>query len=126
MSVCKRTNFDVPLGSPSVSAARFPGGMRARQLIDGAAFEPERVIGQAFDAAWKEIAPNFGDDQQVIDAARLRLANAVLSIADEDSCDVEVLKRAALRRMALDYRLRDDLDFAKPVEAKSQREKIKI
>jgi hypothetical protein len=59
----------------------FPAGMRARQLIDGAAFGPDRVIGQAFDAAWKEIAPNFGDDQQVIDAARLRLANAVLSLA---------------------------------------------
>ena len=100
--------------------------MTARQLIDGASFGPDtlKALGQAFDEAWQEIAPNFGDEQQEIDAARLRLANAVLSIADEDSRDVEVLKRAALQRMALDYRLRDDLDFAKPLEAESRRENI--
>jgi hypothetical protein len=34
------------------------------------------------------------------------LANAILSIADEDSRDVEVLKRSALARMALDYKRR--------------------
>jgi hypothetical protein len=80
--------------------------MSARQLIDGAAFGPDalRAIGQAFDAAWKEVAANFGSDPHEIDAARLRLANAVLSIADEDTRNVEVLKRAALQRMALDYR----------------------
>ena len=83
--------------------------MSARQLIDGAAFGPDalRVIGQPFGAAWDEIAPNFGDDPQDIDAARLRLANALLSIADEDTRNVDVLKRAALQRMALDYRRRD-------------------
>jgi hypothetical protein len=83
--------------------------MTARQLIDGAAFGPDalRAIGQAFDAAWDEIAPNFGDDPQEIDAARLRLANALLSIADEDARNVDVLKQAALQRMALDYRRRD-------------------
>jgi hypothetical protein len=32
------------------------------------------------------------------------LANALLSIVSEGSRDVEVLKKAALRRMALDYR----------------------
>jgi len=32
----------------------------------------------------------------------------MLSIADEDSRDVDVLKKAALERMALDYRLRGD------------------
>jgi DNA-binding GntR family transcriptional regulator len=34
-----------------------------------------------------------------------------LSIADEDTRYVEVLRRAALQRMALDYRHRDKLDF---------------
>ena len=33
-----------------------------------------------------------------------KLANALLSIASRDSRDVEVLKRAALQRLALDYR----------------------
>jgi hypothetical protein len=80
--------------------------MRARQLIDGAAFGPDalKAIGDAFDAAWAEIAGQFGTDPVVIEAARLKLANAVLSIASEDSRDVEVLKRAALQRMALDRR----------------------
>jgi hypothetical protein len=81
---------------------------RARQLIDGASFGPEalRAIGAAFDAAWAEIAGNFGNDLLDIEKARLRLAKALLSIADEDSRDVAILKRAALQRMALDYRRR--------------------
>jgi hypothetical protein len=80
--------------------------MRARQLIDGASFGPEalKAIGEAFDAAWAEIAGNFGDVPVDIYNARYRLANALLSLASEDSRDVEVLKRAALQRMALDYR----------------------
>jgi hypothetical protein len=65
-----------------------------------------KVTGEAFDAAWAEIASNFGDDPIDIEKARLRLADALLSIADEDSRDAEVLKRAALARMALDYKRR--------------------
>ena len=82
--------------------------MKARQLIDGAAFGRDalKVIGQAFDEAWKEVAGNFGDDPQDIEAARLKLANAVLSLAHEDTRNVDVLKRAALQQMALDYRER--------------------
>ena len=80
--------------------------MRAKKLIDGAAFGPDAVkaIGQAFDAAWAEIANNFGDDPVDIDNARYALATALLSIASEDSRDVEVLRKAALQRLALDYR----------------------
>jgi hypothetical protein len=79
--------------------------MRARQLIDGASFGPEalKAIGKAFDAAWAEIAGNIGDDPNDIDKARYRLANALISVASEDSRDVEVLKRGALEQMALDY-----------------------
>jgi len=88
--------------------------MKARLRIDGASFGPDalKAIGQAFDEAWQEIAGNIGSDPQDIEAARMRLANAVLSIADEDSRDVEVLKRATLLRLALDYHRRDDLNFA--------------
>jgi hypothetical protein len=87
--------------------------MKARSLIDGASFGPDvlKAIGQAFDEAWEEIAGNIGNDLQDIDMARMKLAIAVLSIADEDTRDVEVLKRAALQRMALDYRRRDKLGF---------------
>ena len=81
---------------------------KARQLIDGASFGPEalKATSEGFDAAWAEIAGNFGDDLIDVEKARLRLADAILSIADEDSRDVEVLKRAALARMALDYKPR--------------------
>ena len=81
--------------------------MRARQLIDGASFGPDalRTIWQAFDAAWSEIAGNFGNDPTEVDDARYRLATALLLVASEESRDVEVLKLAALQRMALDYRV---------------------
>jgi hypothetical protein len=77
-----------------------------RSLMDGASFGPDvlRAIVYAFDEAWKEIAGNFGSDPVEIDAARLKLAKALLSVADDDSRHVEVLSRAALQRMALDYR----------------------
>ena len=65
-----------------------------------------KAIGEAFDAAWAEISNNFGDESTDIEKARLRLAKAILSIASEDSRDVAVLKRAALQRMALDYKRR--------------------
>ena len=58
-----------------------------------------KVIGDAFDAAWVEIAGWFGTDPLVIEAARLRLADAVLSVASEHRHEVEALKRAALQRM---------------------------
>ena len=68
--------------------------------------EAMKATGAAFDAAWAEIAGNFGDDPISVEKARLQLADALLSIADEDSRDVEVLKRAARARMALDYKPR--------------------
>ena len=81
---------------------------KAKQLIDGASFGPEalKALGSAFDAAWADIAGNFGQDLIDMEKGRLRLANALLSIASEDSRDVAVLKRAALQRMALDYKRR--------------------
>jgi hypothetical protein len=57
--------------------------MRARQLIDGASFGPEalKVIWEAFDQAWAQIAGNFGNDQHDIEKARNWLASALLSVA---------------------------------------------
>jgi hypothetical protein len=80
--------------------------MKARKLIDGASFGPDalKAIGKAFDDAWLEIAVNFGTGPLQIETARLKLAEAILSVANEDSRDAGALKRAALQRMALDYR----------------------
>ena len=73
--------------------------MKARELIEGASYGPEalKAIGRAFDEAWASIAGNFSDDQ--IEAARLRLANALLAVAKDNSRDVEVMKREALDQM---------------------------
>jgi hypothetical protein len=80
--------------------------MKTRLLVENVWFGPDalKAIGQAFDEAWASIAGNFGDDPKDIEKARHRLANAMLSVASEDSRDFEVLKRAALEAMALGYR----------------------
>jgi len=80
--------------------------MKARRLIDGGAFGPAtlKALGEAFDQAWSQIAGNFGDSPTQIENARLRLAEALLSIATEDSTDVAALKAGALQAMAMDYR----------------------
>ena len=77
--------------------------MKARQLIDGTSYGPEalKAIGKAFDDAWLTIAGNFSSE--AAEAARINLANAILSVASEDSRDVEALKRGGLVAMALSY-----------------------
>jgi hypothetical protein len=79
--------------------------MKARRLIDGASLGPNTLmaIGKAFDLAWAEIAGNFGDSPIQIEAARLRLADAVLSVATDASTDVAALMNGALQVMAQDY-----------------------
>ena len=61
-------------------------------------------MGEAFDQAWTEIAGNFGESPSEIESARLRLAEAMLSVAIEGSTDIAVLKADALQAMARDYR----------------------
>ena len=80
--------------------------MKARRLIDGATFGPEtlKALGEAFDQAWAQIAGNFGDGSTQVENARLRLAEAMLSVAIEGSTDIAVLKADALQAMARDYR----------------------
>jgi hypothetical protein len=80
--------------------------MKARQLIDGASYGPNalKAMGQAFDEAWRTIEGNFGGNPSDIERARTRLAEALLSVATEDSHDVRALKNGALQAMALRYR----------------------
>jgi hypothetical protein len=76
-----------------------------QRYVDGASFGPEvvKAMGEAFDTAWSEIADNFRGDRSEIEVVRSRLANALLSVASEDSRDAQILKQAALQRFALDY-----------------------
>jgi len=73
----------------------------ARQLIDDAGFGHDtlRAVAQAFDEVWGEIADSFGTHLVVVETARLELADTLLSIASEESRDVEVLKCFALQAM---------------------------
>ena len=80
--------------------------MKARRLIEGAKFDPETqsVVFKAFDAAWSEIATHFGELPRDIEKGRVHLARALLTLAHEDSRDVERLKTGALQIMAMAYR----------------------
>jgi hypothetical protein len=57
--------------------------MRARRIIEGAAFGPEviRTAIEAFETAWSEIADRF--DAAEYEAARESLAAAIISSARE-------------------------------------------
>ena len=88
--------------------------MEARHLIDNASFGADtlKVIGQAFEEAWASIEGDIGCDQQR-EAIRLKLATALLSVASDDSRNIEVLKKAALEAMAGDYRWQNMLSPTK-------------
>src|SRR5262245_47974694 len=77
--------------------------MQARKLIANASYGPVtlKVICTAFDRAWEQIKHHFDYDALAVEAARLRLANAILDVAQEDSRDATELKDRALRDLAL-------------------------
>lgn len=72
--------------------------MPSHNLIESVSFAPESlaVAYEAFDLAWKEVAPQFGDDPTRIEFARNALAHAVLTAAERESKDPSLLKSAAL------------------------------
>jgi hypothetical protein len=80
--------------------------MIASPPIDGASFGPEalKVIGEAFDIAWKSVAANFGDEPRYVEMARSKLAEVLLAVADERVRDADALAIAALQVMAKSYR----------------------
>lgn len=80
--------------------------MTTRQLIGSSSFGPEALKGitQAFDGAWNSIAADVGNNPLAIQAARLKLANIILAIAQNEGGDPEQLKQAALDHMAKDTR----------------------
>jgi hypothetical protein len=84
LSCLRRSNWGSPM-------------MKAHEPIDRASFGPDalKAIGRAFDESWFSIAGNFAKDQ--IETARLRLADVLLSIANDDSRDVETLKKNGSR-----------------------------
>lgn len=57
--------------------------MNARQLIGKASYGPDelKILFQAFDDAWDIVAPSISRRASAVEAARLTLAEIVLSLA---------------------------------------------
>jgi hypothetical protein len=78
--------------------------VEAHQLITNSTYDPEQVkaLGEAFEGAWKRIAPDVGSTPASIEAARLKLADTILSLANGGPITPEKLKEAALEKMFAD------------------------
>jgi hypothetical protein len=105
LSFCRPSQNAYPQDelTPQTNRATTPPGrmgahMRARQLIAGAAFPPDvlKVLFDAFEDAWRELAPHISGDPTVIEAARLSLAEIVLGIARAGPIDRDRIKSAAV------------------------------
>ena len=70
----------------------------AHQLIRTSSYGPAelKVIFRAFDDAWDGLAPSLSTRSEAIDAARIKLANIILSLANNDTDDPARIKTAAL------------------------------
>ena len=75
--------------------------MKARELIDSASYGPGqlKMLGKAFDNAWAQIAPHVSSRQGGVEAARLKLAKAVLRLAKTGIMDEQQLTDAAVEAM---------------------------
>jgi hypothetical protein len=56
---------------------------------------------QAFDELWATMAPSVGPDPQAVDAARYKLARAIVAVTGDGDTDVEAIKRLALEAISL-------------------------
>jgi hypothetical protein len=78
--------------------------MTARALIANASFGPDevKILTQAFDEAWGQIAPAVDFEPETIEAARFNLATAVLELAalsHGSPLDANKLRDQAVERM---------------------------
>ena len=75
--------------------------MKAQRLVAAAVYDPAtlRAIGKAFDDAWEQISPQISARADAIEAARLKLAEIVLSLTKDGTRDPGKLAEAAMRLM---------------------------
>jgi hypothetical protein len=81
--------------------------MKARQLIGSASFQPDelKVIFEAFDDAWDEVAPDVSSRASAVEAARLSLAEIVLGLAAAGQIERVRLKAEAVYAFRLKHRI---------------------
>jgi len=87
---------------PACRSQQLERDLEAKRLIALATYGPETlsVLFQAFDEAWRDLAPSCGENPLAIHAGRLKLANAILSLARNEVRDVGTMKDAALKMLA--------------------------
>lgn len=75
-----------------------------RQLIADATYDPDQLkaIRKAFDDAWAQIEPQVSKRAEAIEAARLKLATIVLSVAKRGTQTPKALTDEALKLMFAD------------------------
>jgi len=80
--------------------------MKARRLIESSCFDPTQLkaIGKAFDDAWEQVAPTVSVRAGATEAARLKLAQIVLSLAKNGTLDSQQLADAAVQLMQPHHR----------------------
>jgi hypothetical protein len=81
--------------------------MKARQLIGSTSFQPGelKVIFEAFDDAWDQVAKDIGNRASAIEAARLSLADIVLTFAAARPIERVGLSTAAIDAFRFKHRL---------------------
>jgi hypothetical protein len=72
--------------------------VKARQLIDGASYDPEQVkaLGQAFDRAWDRMAPSIASRPEAVEDVRRQLADVILSFAEKGQFEPNWLSDTAV------------------------------
>ena len=78
--------------------------MKARQLLAKAIYDPDelKIIGKAFDDAWEQVAPEVSSRPEAIVAARLKLAEIVISLTKNGTKDPQQLTDSAVSLMLSD------------------------
>jgi hypothetical protein len=78
--------------------------MKARQLLAKAIYDPDelKVIGKAFDDAWEQVAPEVSGRAEALEAARLKLAEIVISLTKNGTKDPQQLTKSAVDLMLSD------------------------
>ena len=72
--------------------------MKARKLLENATLGPAdlKIVSQAFDQAWEQIKGRYQTNALAVEAARIRLANAVLAGYRDGLLDPDLIKARAL------------------------------
>ena len=94
--------------------------VKARIILAGGAFDPStlRIVWDAFDIAWGQIAPGISTNPQAIQAARTKLATVMLEVATGlEEFDAAGLAQLTLERM---YATHAELDGSVLLLARGQ------